>query len=96
MNTQSILILAAIVAVVVVATYLWHHSKHHIAYSDRQLADIVGAIFAEARTDHMSADAFLHTMKHRVSCTHKDLLYLYGKCQQLGLITTEGGSVRKA
>lgn len=95
MNTSSIVMIVVIVVVVLAIAVVWHHAKHHITYSDRQLADTVSAIFAEAGADAMPKKKFLHVMKHRISCTHKDLLYLYGKCRQAGLIVVDGDTVRK-
>lgn len=95
MSSNTIAIIIVIAVIVLGIAYYGFHSKHKISYSDKQLADAVGKIFLSAGIAKLPKEQFLRGLKHNLSCSSKEALFLYGKCKTLGLISSDGQTVSK-
>lgn len=94
MNTSTIIIIVVVVLLGVIALISKHH-KHRYVFHEKQVSDAIAKVFAEAESEEMPENKFLHAFQLKVNCSRKELLFLLGKARSNRMITTENGTVRK-
>lgn len=95
MNTSTIIIIVAIAIIAVAIAVVSKHSRHRIVYHENEIAAIIDKVFTAAGTNEMDREKFLRAFQLKINCSHKDLLYLFGKARTSGLIIVDSGRVSK-
>lgn len=95
MSTTTIIIIIAVAVILVAIAFISSHSKHRIVYHEKEISAAIDKVFAESNTTVMDRNAFMHYLRQKLNCSHKELYYLFGKARTSGLVIVDHDKISK-
>lgn len=95
MSTTTIIVIVVIAVLLVAIAVFSKHHKHKYVFHENQVRKAIAEVFDENGPDEMSRPKFQHSLQLKLNCSHKELLFIFGKVRTMGMINVDGDKVSK-